>query len=145
MRQLPIAAALGALALAAPALAQQTPAAATAPRTVATPVFSTDLADVPGKQLVVVNLTFPPAGGKAAPHQHPGSVWVYVTKGEARLGIAGQPPKVVKAGESFFEPVGAIHNVSESTSATEPATGFAVMLVPKGAALASPVDEHAGH
>jgi len=144
MRQLPIAAALAALALAPPALAQPASAAA-APRTAATPVFSADLADAPGKQLVVVNLTFPPAGGKSNPHKHPGSVWVYITKGEARLGIEGQPPKVVKAGESFFEPVGAIHNVSESTSATEPATGFAVMLVPKGAALATPVDEHAGH
>ena len=58
-------------------------------RTAATPVFSADLPDVPGKQLMVVNLTFPPAGGKPNPHKHPGSVWVYVTKGEARLGIEG--------------------------------------------------------
>jgi len=145
MRQLPIAAAaLAALALTAPAHAQPA-AGAAAPRTAAAPVFSADLPDVPGKQLVVVNLTFPPAGGPAHPHKHPGSVWVYVTKGEARLGVAGQPPKVVKAGENWFEPMGAIHNVSESTSATEPASGFAVMIVPKGAPLATPVDEHAGH
>ena len=145
MRQLPIAAALAALALALPAHAQQAPAPAAAPRTAATPVFSADLPDVPGKQLVVVNLTFPPAGGKSNPHKHPGSVWVYVTKGEARLGIEGQQPKIVRAGEGFFEPEGAVHNVSESTSATEPATAIAVMLVPNGAPLATPVDVHAGH
>ena len=145
MRQLPIAAALAALALALPAHAQQAPAPAAAPRTAATPVFSADLPDVPGKQLVVVNLTFPPAGGKPNPHRHPGSVWVYVTKGEARLGVEGQPPKVVKAGESWFEPFGAVHNVSESTSSTEPAAGFAVMLVPDGAPLVLPADAHAGH
>jgi len=145
MRLIPTVAALAALTLALPAQAQKTAAPAAAPRTAAAPVFSADLPDVPGKQLVVVNLTFPPAGGAPHPHKHPGSVWVYVTKGEARLGVEGQPPKVVKAGEHWFEPMGAIHNVSESASATEPATGFAVMIVPKGAPLATPVDEHAGH
>jgi len=111
-------------------------------------LFTAPLADLPGFELVVVELKLPPRqeGRPAAPgHRHPGSVWVYVTEGTARLGLAGEPVREVKAGESFFEPVGAIHNVSESTSATEPATGFAVMLVPKGAALATPVETHAGH
>jgi quercetin dioxygenase-like cupin family protein len=134
---------VGALAL--PARSQPAAGAAAPPRTAAQPMFSTALPDVPGKQLVVVKLTFPPAGGKPTPHRHPGSVWVYVTKGEARLGIEGQPPKVVRVGEGFFEPEGAVHNVSESTSPTEAAAGIAVMLVPNGAPLATPVDAHAGH
>jgi len=147
MRPILAAAALAALVLAPSAYAQQAPAqpAPAAPRTAAAPMFSANLPDAPGKQLVVVNLTFPPAGGKPNPHRHPGSVWVYVTKGEARLGVEGQPPKVVKAGESWFEPFGAVHNVSESTSSTEPAAGFAVMLVPDGAPLVLPADAHAGH
>jgi quercetin dioxygenase-like cupin family protein len=142
MRPIPVAAALTAAVLVPPAHAQPAPTAP--PRTAAAPMFQAPLPDVPGTQLVVVKLTFPPSPSKAPPHKHPGSVWVYITQGEARLGIEGQPPKVVKAGESFFEPVGSIHNVSESTSATEPAFGFAVMLVPNGAPLASVVDPHAG-
>ena len=66
--------------------------------------------------------------------------------GEARLGIEGQPPKVVPTGQGFFEPIGGIHNVSESTSPTEAATGIVFMIVPDGAPLATTVPaEHSGH
>ncbi|HEY4031591.1 MAG TPA: cupin domain-containing protein [Caulobacteraceae bacterium] len=146
MRPIPFAATvLGAAALTLPAQAQPAVApAATAP-TASTPMFSAELPDVPGKQMVVVKLAFPPSPSKAPPHKHPGSVWVYITQGEARLGVEGQPPKLVKAGESWFEPMGAIHDVSESASSTEPAYGFAMMLVPDDAPLATVVDAHAGH
>jgi len=109
-------------------------------------VFAHALRDVPGKDLVVVRLDFSPQGAqttKAAArctaHRHPGSVWVYVTKGTARLGIAGQPVHVVHTGESFYEPKGAVHVVAESASATEPASAIAVMIVPDGAPLVTPV------
>ena len=107
------------------------------------PLFSAPLADVPGKQLVVVELRWPPRqeGQAAAPgHRHPGSVWVYVTSGTARLGLAGEPVREVKAGESFFEPLGAVHTVGGSASTTEPATAIAVMIVPDGAPLVSPAE-----
>jgi quercetin dioxygenase-like cupin family protein len=136
------------LALPQLALGQAAPAASAAPRPgSATELFRASLPDVPGKQLVVVSLRFAPGNSpKGRAHQHPGSVYVYVTKGEARLGIEGQPPKVVPTGQSFFEPVGAVHNVSESTSPTEAAEGIAVMIVPDGAPLATPVPaENAGH
>ena len=103
-------------------------------------LFSTPLADMPGKQLVVVELKLPPRqeGRPPSPgHRHPGSVWVYVTEGTARLGLAGEPVREVKAGESFFEPVGAIHTVTQSASTTQPATAIAVMIVPDGAPLVS--------
>jgi quercetin dioxygenase-like cupin family protein len=101
-------------------------------------LFSAPLADMPGKQLVVVELKLPPKQeGRPEPqgHRHPGSVLVYVTSGAARLGLEGEPAREVKAGETFFEPVGAVHTVSESASATEPATAIAVMIVPDGAPL----------
>jgi quercetin dioxygenase-like cupin family protein len=106
--------------------------------------FSAPLPDVPGKHLVVVHLTLPPMGGPAHPHRHPGSVYVYMTSGVARLGVEGQPVQVVKAGESFFEPQGALHTVAESAT-SEPATAIAVMIVPDGAPLVLPPDAHGGH
>lgn len=121
------------LASAGVAAAQEPPAG---PKT----LFSAPLADMPGKQLVVVELKLPPRqeGRPPAPgHRHPGSVWVYVTEGVARLGLAGEPVREVKAGESFFEPMGAIHTVGQSASTTEPATAIAVMIVPDGAPLVS--------
>ena len=103
-------------------------------------LFEAPLADAPGKRLVVVGLTLPPRQGQSqsAGHRHPGSVYVYVTEGVARLGIEGEPVKEVRAGGSFFEPPGVLHTVGESASATEPAKAIAVMIVPEGAPLVIP-------
>ena len=99
-------------------------------------LFSTALKDVPGKQMVVVGLELKPKGSQPAmPHRHPGSVYVYVTQGTARLGIEGQPVQEVHTGQSFFEPPGALHTVAESASATESARAIAVLIVPEGAQL----------
>lgn len=134
-----IALAMVVAALAAgPALAAKTPPPPA-------PLFSAALPDVPGKNLVVVHLTLPLKGAPPHPHRHPGSVYVYVTSGVARLGVDGQPVQIVKAGESFFEPQGALHTVAESDSATEKATAIAVMIVPDGAALVAAPDAPAGH
>ena len=104
-------------------------------------LFRTALPDAPGKQLVVVALAIAPRRADQPPspgHRHPGSVYVYVTEGTARFGIEGQPVKEVKAGESFFEPPGALHTVMESAHPTEGAKAIAVMIVPDGAPLTLP-------
>jgi len=99
-------------------------------------IFSTPLPDVPGKQLVVVDLKWGPTTKHSrVDHRHPGSVYVYVTQGTLRLGVEGQPVREVHAGGSFFEPPGALHTVAESASASEPASAIAVMIVPDGAPL----------
>jgi len=113
-------------------------ASAAPPPPAPAPAFSRALPDVPGKHLVVVNLTLPPAGAAPHAHRHPGSVLVYVTRGTARLGVQGQPVKIVHTGETFFEPPGALHTVAESISRTEPASAIAVMIVPDGAPLVLP-------
>jgi quercetin dioxygenase-like cupin family protein len=119
----------------------QAPATSARPAGGPTELFRTALPDAPGKQLVVVALSIAPKRADQPPspgHRHPGSVYVYVTEGTARFGIEGQPVKEVKAGESFFEPPGALHIVMESASTTEPAAAIAVMIVPDGAPLTLP-------
>jgi quercetin dioxygenase-like cupin family protein len=116
--------------------------------TPATPgvLFTQALPDVPGRNLVVVALDFAPAPAPAAgsqkchAHRHPGSTYVYVTKGAVRLGIEGHPVQLVHAGESFFEPPYALHTVAENVSATEPAAAIAVMILPDGAPRVIPED-----
>lgn len=110
-------------------------------------ILARELADVPGKNLVVVALEFPPTSPEQSKarqqyigHRHPGSVYVYVIKGTMRLGIDGQPVQLVRAGESFFEPVGALHTVAESASATEPASAIAVLIVPDGAPILTMIE-----
>jgi quercetin dioxygenase-like cupin family protein len=124
---------LGAAATSFVAFAQETKPAPAAPNV----LFSTPLPDVPGKSLVVVPLKWGPNTTRHTriDHRHPGSVYVYVTEGTVRLGIEGQPVREVRAGESFFEPPGALHTVGENASATLPAAAIAVMIVPDGAPL----------
>jgi quercetin dioxygenase-like cupin family protein len=99
-------------------------------------IFSNALTDVPGKHLVVVSLQWDPKSDKPfMAHHHPGSVYVYVTKGAVKLGVEGEPVRIVHAGESFFEAPGAHHVVGESASPTEPASAIAVLIVPDGAPL----------
>ena len=98
-------------------------------------VGSEKLPNVPGKSVTAVVVTFPP-GVKSSPHRHAGSVLVYVLSGEVRSeNSATGPAKVYKTGETFFEPAGSTHLVSENASATEPATILAVFVADDGATL----------
>ena len=96
---------------------------------------SEKLPNVPGKSVTAVVVTFPP-GAKSPPHRHAGSVLVYVLSGEVRSeNSATGPAQVYKAGETFFEPAGSAHLVSENVSTTEPATILAVFVADDGATL----------
>ena len=93
------------------------------------------LANVPGQTLTVVTVNYPP-GGKSRRHNHAGSVYAYVLSGAVRSeNSATGPGKVYKAGESFFEPPGSTHLISENASATKPASLLAVFIADDGAQL----------
>ena len=95
-------------------------------------VSSQKLPNVPGKSVTV---SYAP-GGKSGKHHHAGSVLAYVLTGEIRSeNSATGPAKVYKAGESFFEPPGSEHLVSENASATEPASLIAIFVADDGAEL----------
>jgi quercetin dioxygenase-like cupin family protein len=108
--------------------------AAARPRPVARPVSSEALPHVQGKRITTMVVEFPP-NGFSPPHHHAGSVTVYVLSGVVRSQLQGQPPLVYRAGESFFEPPGAVHLLAENMSATEPARILAVFVADEGATL----------
>jgi quercetin dioxygenase-like cupin family protein len=100
-----------------------------------TPVIAEKLPNVPGKTLTAVVVAYAP-GGKSGKHHHAGSVFAYVLSGAIRSQTStGGPAKVYQAGESFFEPPGSEHLVSENASATEPASLLAVFVADDGAKL----------
>ena len=102
---------------------------------VAKPLQSEKLPNVPGKSITAVQVSYAP-GGKSTSHHHAGSVFVYVLTGQVRSEVSGMgPAKVYKAGETFFEPPGSTHLVSENASATEPASILAVFVADEGAKL----------
>ena len=100
-----------------------------------TPLRTEKLPNVPGKSLTAVVVNYAP-GGKSASHHHAGSVMAYVLTGQIRSeNSATGPARVYKAGESFFEPPGSEHLVSENASTTEPASLLAIFVADDGAQL----------
>jgi len=101
-------------------------------------IFASKLANVPGQTLTAELVEYPP-GGKSAAHYHAGSVFAYVLTGGIRSqNSATGAARVYKAGESFFEPPGSDHLVSENASATEPASLLAIHVANDGAVLTRP-------
>src|SRR6516165_859241 len=74
------------------------------------------LPDLPGREVRMTLLDRDP--GNASPaHHHPGHhTFGYVVEGSYELGINGQPTRMLKAGDTFYEPPGAIHSVSRNAS-----------------------------
>ena len=58
-----------------------------------------------------VEVTYEP-GQAGDPHRHPGPAFGYVLEGEYEWAIDDQPARVLKAGETFYEPAGCLHRVS---------------------------------
>jgi quercetin dioxygenase-like cupin family protein len=101
-------------------------------------IFAQQLPNVPGNSMTAFVVEYEP-GGKSASHHHSGSVFAYVLEGEIRSQISdGQPAKVYKAGEFFYEPPGSSHLVSENASATKPAKLLAVFVADDAAVLTAP-------
>ena len=101
-------------------------------------LFEGKLANVPGHTLTAEVVTYPP-GGKSSVHYHAGSVFAYVLTGRIRSqNSATGAVKIYKAGETFFEPPGSDHLVSENASASEPASLLAIHVAEDGAVLTKP-------
>ena len=90
---------------------------------------------VPGREAVVAKVEVAP-GSRAGRHTHPGDEISYVSEGEVDLLVDGQPPRTIKAGESFVVPAGVVHDAHNASSGTVKLIG--VYVVEKGKPLATP-------
>lgn len=72
---------------------------------------------------------------KIGRHTHPGPESGYILEGDMVLLIDGQPPKPLKAGDSYQIPAGAIH---DGESGPKGAKVIATYVVEKGKPLATP-------
>src|SRR5450432_4098586 len=114
-------------------------AAAEEPKAAAQPVRNImerhDQSGIPGKEIVIGTATLPTGSGIGY-HTHPGDEAGYVLKGNLILKTQGQPDRALKAGDSFFNPRGAVH----SLVAAPGSDGMAVSswIIDKGEPLATP-------
>ena len=104
--------------------------AASQDRQTTTPAFREAIPNIPGKSLVGLVVNYPPGGATRA-HYHPHSAFVtgYVLSGSIRSRVNDGKTQVFRAGESWTEPPGAYHPISEDASATEPASLLAIFVV----------------
>lgn len=75
-------------------------------------------------------------GGAAGSHTHPGEELGYVLEGTLQLDVAGQPPRTLKAGDTFFIPANTVHDGKNVGSG--PAKVLATYIVEKGKPVALP-------
>ena len=95
-----------------------------------TPVLDFPYRD--GLAVEAVRVDYTPGGFTAGTHRHPAGAYVYVIDGRVMFGIDGGEPFVLKAGESFYEPPGAVHSVSRNASADQPASLIAFFVLGDG-------------
>lgn len=81
-----------------------------------TALMTQPLPDVPGREVRITLLERAPLVASPA-HHHPGHyTFGYVVEGDYAFGVNGQPPRILHAGDVFYEPPGAIHSTSANTS-----------------------------
>src|SRR4051794_3215075 len=91
-----------------------------------------DIAEqVDGKKAkaTMVEVTLGP-GEASAPHRHPGPAFGYILEGEYEWAIDDNPTKILKVGDTFYEPTGRLHRVSRNPSKTGKTRVVAVVLHP---------------
>ena len=109
----------------------------TSPQPVRTIFERHDQSGVPGKEIVIGSAMLP-ANTAIGYHTHPGDEAGYVLKGTLILKTRGQPDRVLKAGDSFFNPRGAVHSLVAAPG-DDGGTGVSAWIVDKGQPLATPV------
>lgn len=87
-----------------------------------------------GYEAVLTEVALPasqPAASEGRAHRHSGFVVGYVIDGQLRFAIDNEPERVVPAGGTFFEPIGALHSTN-GAAAGAPVRFLAFLVVPKG-------------
>ncbi len=83
----------------------------------------------PGANVMTVVISYPPGDSGAKPHKHSGPCFGYVLEGEMVFELEGSPPRVIKAGEAFWEPGGDIIHYQDGNNREDAWVRFVVTMV----------------
>src|SRR6201998_2619469 len=102
-----------------------------------TPLFSKGLADLPGKEGLMITVEYPP-GSTDPIHRHNAHGFIYVLEGSIVMQVGNGKEVVFKPGQIFFEGPDEVYVVDPNASQTKP-TKFVVFFVKdKGAPIVVP-------
>ena len=106
MNKLMVPAVIVAAGLAAGAAWSQAPQQG--PRFQPTAYFQMPLEKDPSRVVRLQSVVIPAGAGNPF-HRHPGDQWWAVQEGEVTFTIKGEPPRILKAGDTVYVPRGTIH------------------------------------
>jgi quercetin dioxygenase-like cupin family protein len=101
-------------------------------------LLSKDLAGVPGREISMITVEYPP-GASTAAHTHDSQALVYVLEGTIVMQVRGGSPVTLTAGQTWYEGLDDVHLVSRNASDSAPAKYLVFMVKDKGAPILTPV------
>jgi quercetin dioxygenase-like cupin family protein len=115
-------------------------AGASAAEPVVTELMTKALANVPGKEVTMLTVDYPP-GGKDPVHRHNASAFVYVLEGSIVMQMKGGEKVTLHPGQTFYEDPSGVHLVGQNASDKVPAKFLVFLVKEKGAPILVPVKE----
>src|ERR1700756_72726 len=104
-----------------------------------TPLFSKDLANIPGKEGLMITVEYPP-GSSDPIHRHNAHAFVYVPEGSIVMQLRGGKEVTLTPGETFYEGPDDVHVVGKNASQTKPAKFVVFLVKDKGAPVVVPTN-----
>ena len=101
------------------------------------PLFSKDLVGLPGKEVSMLTVEYPP-GGKDPVHMHHAQAFVYVLEGSIIMQVKGGKEVTLTPGQTFYEGPDDVHVVGRNASNTKPAKFVVFLVKEKGAPVFLP-------
>jgi quercetin dioxygenase-like cupin family protein len=102
-----------------------------------TQLMAKDLANLPGKEGVMITVEYPP-GSSDPIHRHNAHAFVYVLEGEIVMQLRGGKEMVLKPGQTFYEGPNDVHVIGRNASKTKPAKFVVFLVKNKGAPVLVP-------
>jgi quercetin dioxygenase-like cupin family protein len=95
-----------------------------------------------GAEVMTVVIEFPPGDPGTPPHRHPGPAFGYVLEGEMLFELEGEPERVIRAGEAFWEPGGDVIHYQDGNNRSDVRSRFIVtMMCTPGTPMLTLVDD----
>jgi quercetin dioxygenase-like cupin family protein len=109
------------------------------PQPVVVPVMQKDLPDVPGKEMLMITVEYPP-GTVEHIHRHDAHAFLYVLQGTIIEQVRGGKEVTLTPGQTFYEGPDDVHTLGRNASTTKPAKFVVVMLKKKGVPAVLPAE-----
>jgi len=102
-----------------------------------TELVTKDLKDIPGKEVLMIAVEYPP-GGADPIHRHNAEAFVYVLEGSIVMQVKGGKVVTLTPGQTFYEGPDDIHIIGRNASKTKPAKFVVFLIKAKGAPVLVP-------